>query len=337
MKIKINNKVFYFFNNFAVNMTLDSVASTFAFVAKFNPENESHKLLFKPLAYPKIEVFTDEDILLLTGTIINYDFNSNDTPELVKLSGYSKGGILEDCNIPVESYPLESNNRSLKDICERLLSPFGLNLVIDSSVTNEANLIYEKSVAEPTETVKNYISKLASQRNILVSHNNKGDIVFSKLSSNKTPLISLNVENTTNMTLSVKGQNLHSQISVIRQPSTKNKNLSPVDTISNKTVSLYRPKVKTLSSGTDTDTSRAADNELSAELKNIDFKVTIPRYEKLFPGDLVEVQNKEIYLYKRTKFIIKSVAINENEKKTSMTLDLALPASFTSDKPQNIF
>lgn len=337
MKIKINNKIFFFFNNFAVQMNLDAVASSFAFVARFNPDNKDHQVLFKPLSYPKIEVFTDDDRLLLTGEIINHDFNSQDAPELVKMSGYSKGGVLEDSNIPYSAYPLESNNRSLKDISERLLKIFDLKLKIDSSVTNDANLIYQKSVADPTETVKDYLSKLAAQRNIVMSHDEYGNIIYFKPNIKQSPKISFNTSNTTTMTISVKGQSIHSEITILRQPSSDNNNLTPVDTTKNSLLNRFRPKVKTLSSGTDTDTSKASQNELASELQNIALSITIPRFENLKPGDIIEVQNKEIYLYNKTKFMIQALSFSQNEKETSMTINAVIPEAFTGTAPKEIF
>jgi len=227
MKIRINNKTFFFFNNFSVKLILGSVASSFSFLARFNPNNLEHRILFKPLSFNKIEVFTDENRLLLTGIIVNHDFNSEKNPQLVKISGYSLGGVLEDNTIPLSLYPLESINRSLKDITERLLKAFNLKLLIDSSVLNEVNLIYKKTIASPTESIKNYISKLSSQRNIVLSHNEKGDIIFFRPNINLRPKILFNDKNTINISLLVKGQGLHSEISVLRQPSKDNNNLTP--------------------------------------------------------------------------------------------------------------
>lgn len=337
MKIKINNRLFFFFNNFAVSRELDSVASIFSFVARYNPNNPSHRELFRPLSYPKIQVFDDNDKLLLTGKIIKWDFSSTENPELAKLSGYSTAGELEDCTIPYSAYPLESNNRSLKDIAEKLLQPFGLNLIIDPSVQNDANLIYKKSVASPTESVKNYLAKLAAQRNIVLSHDAKGNVVLFRPNIKAPVKLFLNKTNTDNMAFSVNGQSMHSEITVVRQPSADNKNLSPVDTVKNNLVQGFRPKVKTLSSGTDTDTSKAATNSVADELQNITLSVSIPRFEDVNPGDIVEVQNDEIYINNRTKFILKSVSLNQNEDKDGMTLSLVLPESFTGGTPKNIF
>ena len=337
MKIRINNKTFFYFNNFAVQLNLDSVASSFSFIARFNPDNKDHKILFKPLSYPKIEVFKNDDTLLLTGVIVDHVFNSDQNPHLVKLSGYSLGGVLEDSTIPYAAYPLESINRSLKDISRRLLKLFNLSLIIDINVLIDANLIYPKSVASPAESVQSYLSKLTSQRNIVMSHDIKGDIVYFRLNTISTPKIFFNTQNTVKMRFSITGQGLHDEITVIRQPSKENNNLSPVDTIKNPLINAFRPRVKTLSSGTDTDTAKAADNALASELKHLRLTIMIPRWEDLWPGDLVEVQNEEIYIYKRTKFIIKSITLGENEKSNTMSLSVVLPEAYTGKQPKNIF
>jgi prophage tail gpP-like protein len=337
MKVRINNSRFLFFNNFAVSQNLDSVASAFSFVARFNPDNADHRLLFRPLSYPKIEVFTQDDILLLTGTIVKNDFNSTEAPQLVKLSGYSSAGVLEDCQIPYSAYPLESNNKSLKDIAENLLELFDLKLIVDASVSNEANAIYKKSVAQPGESVKSYISKLAAQRNVVVSHDERGNVIFFRPDGQGLPKLSLDATNTIDMKLSVNGQSLHSEISVLRQPSGENQNLSPVDTAKNESVQAFRPKVKTMSSGTDTETSKAADNALAAELQSVVLSVLIPRFEDIKPGDIVEVQNPEVFLFNKTRFMIKSLTYNESDNKTSMAMTLVLPESFNGQKPKNIF
>lgn len=337
MKIKVNNKEFFFFNNFAVTRRLDAVASVFSVVGKFNPDNTQHVELFRPSEYQKIEVLTDTDVLLLTGKIVKYDFNSKDNPELVKISGYSLPGELEDCNIPYSAYPLESNNRSLKEIAEKLLDPFGLSLIIDSSVSNEVNLNYSKSVATATEPIKQYLAKLAAQRNVVLSHNEKGQVVLFRPNVKARPVLSLDTTNSTRMSLSFDGQKLHSDITVLRQPSPTNVRLTPVDTIKNPYTNSFRPKVRVMSSGTDTDTSRAADNVLAAELKAITVNVVLPRFEDVKPGDIIEVQNREIFLYNKTRFMLSAYTINENESKLTMTLSLTIPEAFTGGEFKNIF
>jgi prophage tail gpP-like protein len=337
MKIKINGRFYNFFNNIAVNYKLDSVASTFSFSGRFDPSNELHKSIFKPLAYHKVEIFSNAGKLLLTGSIVNTSLGSDSKRELQQLSGYSKAGILEDITIPVSAYPLEKLNVNLEDLTASVLNGFDIDFVIDSTVINDMQIVYPKTVAQPSETIKNYIAKLAAQRHIVLSHNEKGDLVFFKPNVKSKPVLLLTEENTLTMGLSVNGQALHSEISVIRQPSKGNSSLSAVDTITNDMVKKKRTLVKVLSSGSETETKKAADNVLAEQLKNISFTAVLNRIEDVKVGDIVEVINPEIYLYNRAKLVISSMIIKESSVSDEMSMNLVLPETFSGETPKNIF
>jgi prophage tail gpP-like protein len=195
----------------------------------------------------------------------------------VALSGYSLGGILEDCNIPLSAYPLESLQRSLKEISEKLLAIFNLRLVIAPNVSQQANAIYKKTVAEPSESIASYISKLASQRNIVLGHNENGDLVFFRPNANAAPKFFFTQNNTRNMGWSINGQGLHSSVEVLRQPSDDNEGVSLADSALNPLVRLKRPSVSVLSSGTETDTKFAADNKMASELANMVLSVEVEK------------------------------------------------------------
>lgn len=337
MKIKINNKFYDFFERINIDQRLDSVASSFSLSAKFNPNNEDHKNIFKPLSYNKVQIYDNKDVLILTGTILNTSLFSSSISELQNVTGYSKAGILEDCTIPRSSYPLERLNVSLKDIASSVIGYFDLKFIVDSSVLKEMDLNYAKTVAQPEESVKDFISKLASQRNIILGHNEKGDVLFFKPSINKKSKFFFNDQKGITMSLDVNGQGMHSNISVIRQPSKENQSLSPVDTISNNLVLINRSIVRTLSSGTETDTKKAADNILADELKNISVKVSIDRFIDIKCGDIVEVQNPEIYLYNKTRLMVSEISMEETKDNEFMILNLVLPETFTGENPKNIF
>lgn len=337
MKLKINGRFFNFFSDITVNYKLDSVASTFSFSGRFDPDNSEHREIFRPLAYHKVEIFSDDDELLLTGNLVNTDLGSDSKRELQNLSGYSKAGILEDCTIRPSAYPLEKLNVNLEDLTQNLLSEFDIDFVVDDSVLNEMRIEYKKTVAQPTETIKSFISKLAAQRNIILSHNEKGDLVFFKPDLTAEPVLFLTPENTITMGLKVNGQQIHRNISVIRQPSKDNNSLSPVDTVENILVGADRSITKVLSSGSETETKKAADNALAAQLKSIDFTVFLNRIEDVKVGDIIEVQNPEIHLYDRTKLVISSIVVKETKTSNEMTLKLVLPETFSGEPPKNIF
>lgn len=375
MQIKVNGKFYDFFNNGTISTNLDAVASTFAFSAKYDPTNPVHKVLFKPLSYLKVEFF-EGDRLLSTGTITNHSFNSHAAPELVVLSGYSLPGVLEDCQIPFASFPvlsnsdgvevvsLESNNLTLKEITNKLIKPFGVKLIVYDSVTAECNQIIEKTVASAEETVKDYICKIANQKNVVVSHDIHGNLIMFRPTLTAKASLSLNLENTLTMSLVVDGQSIHSDLTCIRQPSKGNGDnpfakdatggggtnpddpntgddnklkISTMDTVKNPLVGTFRPLVDVLSSGTFFDTKRAAQNKRAAELKNIKLSFSLNYWPVVSVGDIVEVINPELFINSITRMVLESTVISETPTEKTMTGILVLPETFNSNPPKNIF
>lgn len=336
MRIKIDGNFYNHFSGLSISLKLDAIASVFSFNVRFNPQNEIHRNLFKPLSYKPVEIFNSAGDLILTGTIVNHSFTSNKQPNLLALSGYSKAGILEDVTIPVSGYPLETVNSSLKDIFERWLRFFDVDFVIDSTAATASNVVYKKSIAQPTESIKSYLTKLSSQRNLVLSHDEKGQILIFKPSLDR-PVAFFNTDNVLEMKLATAGQTVHSDISVIRQPSQDNAGVSTADTSKNPLIPIFRPTTKILSSGEDTDVKRAADNELAAELKAITLTITLERIENILPGSIVEVQNPEIYIYERTKFMVIESSIKGDVNAETSSFKLVLPETFTGAEPNLIF
>ena len=351
MKVEINGKDIVFFNAGSISLKLDSIASSFGFQARFNPENDLHKELFKPLQFQLARIYNSNGKLLLTGFVLNHSFTSNKDVNLVSISGYSISGILEDVTIPPSLYPLENTSLSLKQIAQKLCSAYGIGLIVGSNAGNvnvvaadvdpdsetESNIVYKKTVASPTDTVKGYLSKLTSQRNILLSHDAKGNVVLFKPNDNAMPKYFFNKENTLEMTSSYQGQGLHSEINVIRQPSEENSGVTTVDAVINPLIGLYRPTTKLLSSGEDTDVSKAANNELASELNSIGVTVKLKGiFDTLFPGDIVNIHNHEIYSFAYSRYMVSEINLNFDETSETTDLKLVLPETYTGKIPKNI-
>lgn len=337
MKIKINGRICENFTGISITRNLDSIASTFSFKVRFNPENDDHKELFKPLKYHKVEIFKDNGVLMFTGVILGHAFESDSGWNLLTISGYSKSGILEDVTIPPSLYPLESNGKNLKEIAKRLCDAYGIGIVFDKSIDVELSRAFKKTTADSSESVKSYISKLTSQRNILLSHNEKGEVVMFKPNTNAKPKYYFNKDNTLKMSSSWNGQGMHSVINVVRQPSKENSGVSTVDVAKNALIGVFRPTTKVLSSGEDTDTKKAADNELAAELKNITVKVELQGlFDDIVPGDLINIHNHEIYSFAYSRWIVSSIALNKDESSETTSIDLVLPETYNSQIPKPI-
>jgi len=338
MKIKIENKFFNHFSNLTLKFNLDTFASVFSFDARFDPFNVEHQKIFKPLTYPKIEIFSNDMDLLLTGNIVNNDFASSKTPQLVSFSGYTKSGILEDVTIPDSVYPLEKNDQSLAEISSQLLKPFEIGQLIESNVANKMNLVYEKAVAQPTQSVASFLTQLASQRNIVIGHTKKGDVYYFKAFIGSKPVRSYDSSNLLSSKMAINGRAFHSDITVRRQPSDENVGVSTVDGVKNPNVKQIRSVCKILSSGDDTSTIEAAQNVLAAELRGIQLALELPKIDyELLCGQIIEFINPELFIFKKQKFVINEIIYKEDSGADTMTINCLTPEAFTGGVPTNIF
>ena len=371
MKARINNKSYIHFESFQIDSSLDAVASTFSLTALWEIDNLEHRNLFRPLSYNKIEIFDDDDKLQLTGTILNHDFYAHATTDLIELSGYSLPGVIEDCNIPYSMYPLESLKMNLREIAEKLIKPFGLNLIVDQSASREVNLVYAKTSLEPQDSIKDYLSKLASQRNIIISHDENGHLRMFKPNINGDIKMIFNDQNSINLGLTVNGQGMHNVMTILRQPKAKKKKtekrkpkqvidyfdddgnqIAPIkktkmvkrkpkplffDTLNNEMVKSFRPSVRKMTEGEDVSTEAAVRNYMADEMKNITFVIDLNRWENLKFGDMIELESKRLFLNKKIRLMISSISKGQSASEKTMSILAVLPESYTGDEPKNIF
>lgn len=355
MEIVINGKSIAYFNSGTINLKLDSIASTFEFAAYFKPQEIDFQEIFKPLQYLPVEIYNSKKNLIFTGTILNHRFTSNSGRELVIISGYSKCGILEDvCIPPSENYSLESNNKSLKDIATQLCRLFGINVVVSdqaksisetnikttakttkeksdyASIKAKANSVFGRTSASPSESIRDYLAKLASQKNIILSHNEKGEVLLFQPNYNQLPRYFFTKGNTISMSADYNGQALHSDIFIVRQPSDENQGVSTFDRAKNTLVAKYRPTTKIMSSGEDAQTKDAAKNELASELKAIQLTLELQGlFDEIYPGEIVNVHNHHIYCYAYNRFMVDSITLKFDSKSDTTTLNLVVPETFT--------
>lgn len=345
MNLKINDRLrvrnIKFFNNFNLNLRYDSVASSFSFGFYFDPKNNEHKELACVSHFHEAIVEHNGETLV-TGYILGESFASASTRKLVSFGGYSLPGVLEDCEIPPSVYPLQSDGLTLRQIAEKLIKPFGIKMIVDPAVASRMNQVYEKTTADIKQPIKGYLTELAAQRNIIISHNVKGELLFTEAKANQAPIMHFELGiPATEMSLSFSGQDMHSEITVMKQSSLDGGNAGQY-TIHNPFVPIvYRPKVITQSSGDDIDTEKAARNALAAELKNIVLTIVTDRWEidgKIIkPNNIITATNPELYLFKKTKWFIESVTLTGDNTKTTATLNCVLPEVYNGQVPKNIF
>lgn len=309
-------------------MKYSAIASSFQFngLANFLPDI---------LSFPVVTIENDEGDTLITGRAITQGLADGTKTKLMSVSGYSLPGILEDC--PVFKYPLQFDNMSLREIVESVLAPFGIDFLASDNVYADFNTKYKKQTATPTHSAKSFLNTLASQKNILMSHNSDGQLLFTRIDINSlSPVAKFEVKGTeyTNIALTASGQQMHSVIRVVRQADKDTANSGEYE-IMNPYVDVYRPTVQELRSGTIYDVEAAARAELAKELRGI--KIVIDTLTFVSPGNIIQVKSEKLEIYKLTNFFVEQTSINGNEKGEKYTLTCSLIDVYTTGDVINIF
>lgn len=342
MILKVNNNQFDYWDSIEVTLRFDSVASSFSFSGYFNPNNPDHRELYRPLSYHAATI-EYEGQRLITGTLITPGFSSEAQPQLATLAGYSVTGVLEDCEIPTSAYPLQNNGVSLKQIADKLCKPFGIKVVVDAAATKKANETYTVSTADHKQSVKATLAELASQKNLVLTHDAMGNLLITIANTAQQPVYNFipgNAPDGTQMRLSVDGQRMHSSIHVIGQPTVDNPNARQ-STVTNPYVSTFRPRIVRQTSSNNNDAQPGARNYLSEELKAIKLNIDIVGWvlggSIIRPGSIITVKDPALYLYNTTRFFVEEVTYHKSANEERATITCVLPECYNNETPKNIF
>ena len=338
---RIRNRQVEFFNNFSLQLKYDSVASTFGFSFLYNSDNPEH-IELGVIGHYHIGRLEHKGKLLVTGYILSNVFKDSDQKNLASFSGYSLPGVLEDSNIPVDLYPLQFDGLSLREIAEKLVSKFDFNIVVDSSVSSKMDEVFDVSTANEKQSIKQYLAELASQKNIILSHDETGNLLFTQANANQEPILNFDGGIPfTSMTLKFNGQPMHSQITVMKQASSDGGNAGESTIVNPYVPFVFRPKTMIQNSGDDNDIGTTAKMALAEELKNLKLTIVTDRWEIgddiIRPNNIISVTNPEISLVKKTDWFIESVTLNGDEEKTVATLECVVPEVYNGKTPQYIF
>jgi len=320
----------------------DSVASAFSFSFYFDPENTKHRLLFQPGHYHQIDIEHNGE-LLLRGWIVGQAFGDSAVKVLSSVNGYSLPGVLGDCQIPVDLYPLQSDTKNLREIAQRFTSKFPFSVQIDGSVASKMEKVYDITTAKDNDTMSGYLTSLASQKDIVLSHTNTGDLLFTKAKTRSTPIFHFEkgLESIIDMSLKFNGQMMHSDITVQKQAGIDGGNAGQSNIKNPFVPYVFRPKVVVQNSGDDNDTEDAALSVRSAEMKGIVLTIKTSTWELdgkvIKPNNIITVRNPDLYLYKKTNWFIESVKFDGDAESTIATLTCVLPETYNGQTPSYIF
>lgn len=363
---RIRNRKVEKFNKVNINLKYNSIASPFAFDFYFDPDVIELKEM-ACIGHYHICELRHEGELITTGQMLSIGFEHSSIRHMVSIGGYSSPGILEDCQIPSNDaidkaiangnlkiksgdpkpycYPLQMDNLSLAEIAQRLLAPFKIGIHIDTSVASLMNEKFAETTADNKDTIKHYLTTLATQKGIVMTHNAKGQLVFTKSNPTQNPVHYLDVpkEGIPGVKLSLRfnGQGMNSQITVMKQADADTDNAGE-STVNNPYVPfIFRPATVIQSSGTDIDTDLAAKNSLRDQLRNLAVVIEMDRWtingKIIRPGTVWSVRDPEIYLFKRTNLFIEEVQLEGTQKEQVAKLHCVITSVYDGTDPTYLF
>lgn len=349
MNLTIGSHRIEHYNGVSVKLGYDTVGSTFSASFYFDPQDAALRDLFRPARYLPITI-AHEGETLITGTVLSHAFRAGAQRELVAISGYSRPGVLEDCEIPAEAYPLQSNKLTLEQIAAKVAKAFGLGLVVAPAVAQRASRVHAIAKASDDQNVKTFLSELARLSHVIVSHDERGNLLLTEAAVNAAPVFDF----TSGMpgyeyALGFDGQGMHSSIQLQKQQTKGRKDGSHkkgnagTASITNPYVpaGMQRPKTIRQASAEVVNVTDAVRNTLSEELKGITLSISMQGWmlggRIVRPNSIITVTAPELHLYRKTKFFISEVTYNGDNESQTATLTCHLPEVFSQAVPQNIF
>ncbi len=361
------------FTNFTMNRVFNSFASTFSFDFYFDPRDKELAEIVCVSHMHECSIYYNNR-LELTGYILSQTFDDPGKPELVTISGYAKPGVLNDCDVPFSLYPLETDGLTFRQIIQKIIPPFHIGLVIDpkaagsnvafKSVTSKGKEVEDKldedvgkTASESSQNVASYLSELAKQRNIVISHNGQGNLHITTPNTAGRPIMNFDftqnengeLANTdlsnavkkipgTKASLVFNGQLLHTDITVVQQADDEEGTNAAQGYIRNplipiKASVLYRPRVVIISSGDQFTVDEVARYELGREIRDaVILKISMSKIDidelMIQPNNTITVKDPSVFLYNKSTWFIQSIDFDIQPSSETCVLNCVLPFAY---------
>jgi prophage tail gpP-like protein len=325
------------FTSYSLKLNYDSF-DTFSFSAPYDTGIKELQEITTPFAFKLCEVFYN-NTLVFKGTLLTPDPELTNKSSEITLQGYPLCGVLNDCMIPPTKYPLQCMGINMKGIADAACAPYSIPVIFDGEVG--ANFT-EVSI-EPTDKILDFLSRLAKQRNLLFTNNEKGQLVFFNpivekpfvtFKEGKLPLISIKPK--------FKAQDFYSHITGFGKTDAEYPSLAY--TFQNKYLinkGIIRHHSLTVEDST---TISDLENAVKAHAGRmfadcVSFEIKCENHvneknEVFQKGMSVCVSAPSAMITKETTFIARNVELSRTIEGKTATITLVLPGSYTGKIPE---
>jgi len=337
VSIILDGQKFTGFTAYTLTLSYDSF-DTFSFSAPHDPEIKELREVITPFAFKPCEVYYN-DVLMFKGTLLTPDPELTDTSSEITLQGYPLCGVLNDCMVPPTKYPLQCMGINMKGIADAACEPYSIPVIFDGEVGPN----FTEVSIEPTDKILDFLTRLAKQRNLLFTNNEKGQLVFFNPKTEKafvsfvegkSPLISVKPK--------FSAQDFFSHITGFGKTDAEYPSLSY--TFENKYLinkGIMRHQSLTIE---DSENISDLENAVKAHAGRmfadcVNFELLCENHvnengEVFQKGMNVCVSSPSAMILRETNFIARTIKLARTTEGKTSTLSLVLPGSYTGEIPE---
>ena len=343
VSLTILGKRFRFWDGVTVKNSIDSV-DTLELTAPFDALNAEFIAFFRPFEYQPVTASIGGE-LVFTGTLITVKPTASAKGVAVAAGAYSLPGVLVDCCAPASMFAdngeqgdsLEFENADLRSIAKNLLTPFGLTAVFIAP----PGKAFEVLSMQAGEEVMPFLAKLAKQRNLVITSNAKGQVVFWQSNPGGDPVARF-VEGVAGPMSTIdadfKTQSYFSHLTGISrtevgsdggQYTAKNSRLPGV--LRPFTFEATEAEGESIVTATKAKLGRMFGDAIAYSVELDTWRDS--RGKLWAPNTTVIVEAPSVMIYKPYELLIRDVTFKRDSNGAGATLTLVLPASYSGEIP----
>lgn len=333
----IDGEEFKFWGNMNITRPLDSFA-TFSLSSPFDPDVLLLRETFQPFSYKSVALKID-GAPLLTGVLFPSP-QLNPTSNTIAGSGYSKPGVLNDCEFSPDSYPLEFNGVNLQTIADTAARPFGVPVIFDAA----PGVAFDQVAAAPSSKILAFLIGLAKQRELLISDTVAGALKFFAPIESGPAVVAIHQDASRFIDgkPTFNEQQYYSSVTGL-SPNTLGRFSESFTVVNPFMAGIVRPHTFTISDTTDVDIQtvvRAKAGRMFAD--SVSYEISVQGWRDdngdiWAPNTLVKLSAPGIMVYTESEFIVKSVRLSRGSTTgDTATLALVLPGAYNGKIPESL-
>ena len=336
VSITIDGNRFRFWGSVRITRSIDAI-DAIEFSAPFDSSAPGFKETFRPFSYKRAVVYLGGSPLF-TGVMFVTPLIEQ-TQKTISLSCYSKPGVMGDCTAPSSAFPLEFNNLTLPDIAENISGLFGISVDFRA----DAGAPFERVALNPGQKVLSFLIGLANQRNMVVSSNEKGGILFWQSAQTGKPVAILRKGESPLLSVTpvFKGQDYYSSITGM-EPVLMGLKGAQYTVKNDRLEGIVRPYTFVAPDTEDADLNAAVDAKVGRMFANsVTYEINVatwrdPSGNVWEPNTTLKLIYDDAMIYTEYEFLIKSVDFIKTAKSETATLNLVLPGAFSGQIPDSM-